>query len=451
MEQKTRLNFYGGLDTIGGNIISLEYDEYRIITDFGAVVGVDINELSYKRNSGALYLAKKLPQIDGVYQKDGLLDKTSNLSFELSNKETIVLISHLHLDHVGSLAHLHPDIKVYATERSVNFYHSLKEKSFLPDYPVNWQAVREGQTIQHGPFTINFHLSDHDTEGAASIFIEAPDMKVIYSGDLRLSGFHPERVMEWAIKAKAFEADILLLEGTSYSFKEDVEPSPLDKELNELMTHFESVTELGLMKEVNQEIKDSNQLIAFNGYPQNMERVLHLAEVFAKNQRLFVLQANMYQLIVENYGQVENISPLATADKQFGITLEQIKESPQNYAIQVDEYTYETLYELGEGTILHSNGVPLGSFMEGYEEYIRGLTDHSWQVINAGVSGHASKGDLLTLAYTINAKVTVPWHTRYPKDYSKALEAVGVTTWLPSYNQSYTLDTIVNIESEGTK
>lgn len=444
MEHKTSLIFYGGLDTIGGNIVSLEYDNYRIITDFGAVVGVDINELSYQKNSEALYLANKLPRIDGVYRQEGTVDRGADLSFEQSDKETIVLISHLHLDHVGSLAHLHPSIKVYATEQSVNFYQSLKAQSFLPDYLVNWQAVKDGQTIQHGPFDINFYLSDHDTEGAAAIFIKAPDLKIIYSGDLRLSGFHPERVMDWAIKAKAFEADILLLEGTSYSFSQEKEPSPLDQALNELMTRMESITELGLMKEVDHFIKDSNQLIAFNGYPQNMERIIHLADVFSKNQRLFVLQSNMYQLLQENYGQIDNIAPLAEKEKGFGVSLEQIKASPDKYALQVDEWTYESLYEFSEGIILHSNGVPLGSFMAGYEEYIRGLTNHGWQVVNAGVSGHANKQDLLTLAYTIDAKLTVPWHTRYPQDYSEALEAVGVTTWLPQYDQTYTLDSLYN-------
>ena len=46
MNHKTIMEFHGGLDTIGGNIISLVYNGYRIITDFGAVVGVDINELA---------------------------------------------------------------------------------------------------------------------------------------------------------------------------------------------------------------------------------------------------------------------------------------------------------------------------------------------------------------------------------------------------------------------
>lgn len=449
MEEKTVIEFHGGLDTIGGNIIALEFDNYRIITDFGAVVGVDINELSYQSNTESLYQSEKLPQIEGVYRQEGLKDTASRLSYENSQKETIVLISHLHLDHVGSLAHLHPDIKVYATDKSVNLYQSLKKHSFLPDYPVNWQAVREGETIEHGPFSIQFHLSDHDTEGAAAIFITAPDLKIIYSGDLRLSGFHPERVMEWAIKARQFQPDILLLEGTSYSFSDEIEPSELDKELTPMIEDMTSPTEFGLMREIQILIEESDHLIAFNGYPQNIERIQYLAELSQKNQRLLVLQPDLYNLVTSNLGQFDNIVPLASETNQFGVTVEVITKEPHRYVLQVDEFTYEMLYTLPQGIILHSNGVPLGSFMAGYEAYIKGLNQHGWRIINASVSGHASKEDLLTVAYTVQANITIPWHTKFPELYSQALESYGVTTFLPQYHMQYTLDEIRSISRGG--
>lgn len=95
MNHKTIMEFHGGLDTIGGNIISLVYNGYRIITDFGAVVGVDINELAYQRNTQALYDDNKLPKIDGLFRQEAL-EGNSTLSYEASDLKTIVLISHLH-------------------------------------------------------------------------------------------------------------------------------------------------------------------------------------------------------------------------------------------------------------------------------------------------------------------------------------------------------------------
>lgn len=441
MNHKTVMEFHGGLDTIGGNIISLEYDGYRIITDFGAVVGVDIDELSYNKNTQALYTESKLPKIEGLYREEAL-EENSALSYESSDLKTIVLISHLHLDHVGSLAHLHPDIPVYATETAVDLYHSLNKHHFLPDYPVNWTPVKTDETFKHGEFSLTFHLSDHDTEGAASIFIQAPDVKIIYSGDLRLSGFHPERVMDTTIKAKAFQPDILLLEGTTYSFNEAIQPSQLDKALKPFIEPLYSKTEFGLMRDVRSLIEGSDQLVAFNGYPQNIERVVQLAHVFNEYKRTLVLQASLYNLAHEYIKDLDYVAPLATEESSFGITFQQIQANPEQFAIQIDEYTYEQLYTLPKGILLHSNGVPLGTFMEGYETYIRGLHDNGWRIIDAGVSGHASKEDLLAIAYTINAKVTVPWHTKLPQLYSEALEAYGVTTWLPEYRKQYSVDSI---------
>ena len=41
----TQVRFWGGLDTIGGNIVSLEAGNYRILTDFGALFGAILDEL----------------------------------------------------------------------------------------------------------------------------------------------------------------------------------------------------------------------------------------------------------------------------------------------------------------------------------------------------------------------------------------------------------------------
>ena len=63
----------------------------------------------------------------------------------------------------------------------------LASDDLLPDFKVNWQAVQSEEPFQFGPFTIEFVVSDHDTIGAASIFITGPDLKVINSGDFRLT------------------------------------------------------------------------------------------------------------------------------------------------------------------------------------------------------------------------------------------------------------------------
>ncbi|MGF3067433.1 hypothetical protein [Facklamia sp. P13055] len=42
---QTKIEFLGGIGTIGGNIISLQKDNHQVIMDFGAFVGADIKQL----------------------------------------------------------------------------------------------------------------------------------------------------------------------------------------------------------------------------------------------------------------------------------------------------------------------------------------------------------------------------------------------------------------------
>lgn len=437
MSKDTIIEFHSGLDTIGGNIVSLTYGNYRIISDFGALAGSDYLELLDITRLEEFYDAKKLPQIEGIYRQEYLKDLSQVLAYESSPLDTIVLISHLHIDHVGSLSQLHPSIPVYLTEEALKLYQLLIKEDFLPNYPVNWQEVKAGEEIEHGPFKVQFHLSDHDTHGAAAIFMQSPDLKLIYSGDIRLTGFQPQQVLEMLIKAREFQADILLLEGTSYSHV-NTEMTPLELELEPLIEVLPTPTEAALMKEVDQLLKDNpNKVFAFNGYPQNIQRVVELAETLDEHGRTLVLQENLYNLMAPYLGHLENFKRF---DKASDIA--QIQHNPGNYLLQVDEFTYEEVFDLPAGIFLHSNGVPLGPFMPLYETYVKAFAANKWRFMNADVSGHASNHDLLTIANMIQADITIPWHSFKPLEYSQALEAYGLRSFLPQYHQQYTLETI---------
>mgnify|MGYP001340678088 CR=1 FL=1 len=72
MTAQTKLAFWGGLDTIGGNIISIQYEDYRIITDFGALAGVNIMDLLSKETTSSLLEENKLRKIEGLWKNESL-------------------------------------------------------------------------------------------------------------------------------------------------------------------------------------------------------------------------------------------------------------------------------------------------------------------------------------------------------------------------------------------
>ena len=444
MMEQTRITFLGGLDTIGGNIISIEHGNYRVITDFGAQVGVSIEEQLDETATIDLLNSQRLPLVDGIYTRSMISESNLVKAFEDSDMETIICLSHLHIDHIGSLKHIARDIPIFALADAAPFYELLVETDLLPDYEFTIQGIEPLETLEFGPFNIQFHESDHDTIGAASIFIETPDLKIVYSGDLRLSGFHPERVVRWAQEARDWQADLLLIEGTSYSFGK-TEPTPEQLAIDACMEQLSLETEVQGIRAF-QEILNSaaDQCIAFNGYPQNIERLFRWAQLARENGRNILVQADMMHLL-QPFNEEQVLFEVFSADK-----LPEIQAHPGQYFIQVDDQDVTWLECATQGIYLHSNGRPLGHYMPGYAEFVGKIVEHGWTFIQAGISGHAHPADLLMLAYLIQAQVIVPWHTFNRLGFQEALNQRGISTWMPDLQVTYSADQIQTILSKET-
>src|SRR5690625_1163651 len=86
--------FLSGLNTIGANIIDIQSDSGRVIFDFGEIFNPD---------SGTL------PE------------------WNHSVENTAIFISHLHIDHIGSLNKVPADIPIYMSTDSYLLYQLLRE------------------------------------------------------------------------------------------------------------------------------------------------------------------------------------------------------------------------------------------------------------------------------------------------------------------------------------
>ncbi|MBG9984034.1 hypothetical protein HYO62_03920 [Aerococcaceae bacterium DSM 111022] len=432
----TKITFWSGLDTIGANIISLEKNGFQLITDLGAYVGADIDALLDRNLTSDLYEAGLLPPMNGLYPEEQVKDLPLE-SFEQSDLKTAICLSHLHLDHLGSFGQISSEVPVYTLNQGANFYQNLKQHKLLPLYDVNWQGMESGVMFEHGPFKITFHESDHDTIGAAAIFIEAPDLKLVYSGDLRLSGFAPEKVLQWAAKAKEFQPDILLLEGTTFS--SSGEDSEIEDPFADRTETWDLLSERALISRLDNLLTASDELIVFNGYPQNIERLVKLAELANKNNRQIVFDPAYYELAKPF---VENTS-IEVLKLNADITIESINQHPEKYIVQVEYENRQILSELKPGIYVHSNGMPIGPYMPEFAPFFEKVLELGYEVIFANVSGHAHQADLLMVAYAIQAKIVVPWHTFKPVAFGEALNEYGISTFLPEKKKEYTVSDII--------
>src|SRR6185312_7103017 len=107
----TTIQFYAGLKTIGGTIFEVKYKEERFIADFGMVFqnkeGVQARPQHIISELQAIGV---IPLISGVLKTDAI------------DENATIAISHLHLDHIGLLQYVHPDVPIIMSEGSKNLY-----------------------------------------------------------------------------------------------------------------------------------------------------------------------------------------------------------------------------------------------------------------------------------------------------------------------------------------
>ena len=118
---KTEIKFYGGLNTIGGVVMSLIYGKERILMEIGTAFDPAkevIDPTMIRRNEHYLYdelSIGRVPLVEGLYSRKHLLD-FDLLASEDCDLHTSILITHLHLDHMSCMGLVDDKVDIYVTE-----------------------------------------------------------------------------------------------------------------------------------------------------------------------------------------------------------------------------------------------------------------------------------------------------------------------------------------------
>lgn len=412
----TKVQFLSGLKTIGSNIADVWTDSARVIFDYGVVNDLETGELA---------------------------------DWDKTDAKTAVLISHLHIDHTGSLHTVPKDVPIYMSRESYELYQKLVEIDEEPAlidakkidadvYPLDYD-----EEFQIGDIKITAKKSDHDIKGACAFFIHTPDIKLIYSGDVRLSGNHPQNVFNWIEDAKEFEADILLIESTSYSFDDEEELDENEEKIERKM----DITEKELYDKWEDLLEENDSSIVFlNTYIRDVERLKYLSERAKKQGRKVVLEPIYAKMLdeVDNYRDSYVLKELDSEEKYKDrwINLASIKDNPTDYVLQ-NSYRNRSFVEEFEGGIYaHSNGEPLGEYDPRYNKLVEELENNHFVFEKMGASGHATKENLVRIAEEVNAKITIPWHGFNPEKMVLALAEAGLSSFLPERGVVYSKEKV---------
>ena len=266
----TKLSFFGGIGTIGGNCCILENNGSRIMLDNGmcfskegkfykdflsARMGNDLRDFL---NLGLI------PKIGGIYGKEKLIDTCINdvdsraqymLTTDLESYESFIkrnghpyidaiILSHLHLDHTRNLIFMAPEIPVICSQITydfltiisdltnydfLNYYYSIRSElgktSYFPNAVKKFKKTKKRNFIIPKPkevikisnFKITGYPVDHSVPGAMAFRINTSDNKnIVYTGDIRFHGhdFEKEPSVNFIREISSIPIDILISEGT---------------------------------------------------------------------------------------------------------------------------------------------------------------------------------------------------------------------------------------------
>lgn len=219
MKTNTKITFYSGLDTIGGVVMELIYQNSRIIMEMGTIYNPSFSLYDGNVNKRSTYIKDGLwindiPKIAGLYNEKEIKD-LSLLSAENSTMQTAIFITHLHLDHMGNMGVVSDDVDVYLSKNAQIIEQALedvdkgifsKRKRYL-DIP---------DEIYIGDIYVKSFCLNPNSYQDYSFYIETPDLKVHYTGDVILYGVYEENIKKEIEFLKEKEVDILVCEGTSF-------------------------------------------------------------------------------------------------------------------------------------------------------------------------------------------------------------------------------------------
>jgi ribonuclease J len=428
----TSITFHDGIGTIGGTKISIQADGHTVLFDFGLTYNPsgDLWNRLITPRPGAAGLRDRmamgeLPWLDGLYRSDAARSVGLKGAGETPERPH-VFISHLHLDHMAALDYLAPEVPVYHHPESLRLLKAVAETGEGPGVPAGARTLPPGQPVQVGPMRVTFHEVDHDVPGAVGMLIETPDGTVVYTGDLRLHGAHPEKVHAFIQAARAAKPRILLIEGTRLS-----EPEP---ELG-----WASIsTEKEVPVKVARHLQENPGLAMITFYPRNQERITRIAEAAAQVGRRLLLapttahiwaamggdlrQVGLYQSTRTKELLASGAAPawLTRLMEQVSIKLdaEAVRQSPSLYLLEMKLEELAELVDLdppANSCFIHANGEPLGPFDPNYAFLHRWLERYGIAFRHAGSSGHATRPDLFRIAKEIQPEVLIPIHSQTPE------------------------------------
>ena len=404
-DKKLRIIPLGGLGEVGKNMMAYEYDERILIVDTGLMfpendmLGIDyiIPDFSY--------LLDKKDKVDGI------------------------IITHGHEDHTGAIHHVLQEINapIYATPLTRGLVEVKLGRNGLASRAV-LNTVHAGDTVQIGPFKVEFFHVCHSIPDGVGLGINTPLGLIVHSGDYK---FDHTPVDGWPsdyAKLADFSSRgvLALLSDSTNSERPGWTPS-------------EKVIDAAFRK-VFREAKDRIIIVSFASLISRMQQAANVANEFGRKLAFagtsMVDNAKMatklgYLDIPEGV-QIPIEQALNMPGKDVVIMCTGSQGEPSSILGRLSMGTNRQFdIKTGDTIVLSSHPIPGNE--ESIYRMINRLFEHGANVIyeaiaNVHVSGHASQEEMKLLLHLVRPKYFIPIHgeLRQLKQHALLAKEIGI-------------------------
>lgn len=463
---RTEFTLHHGSDTIGGMIAEVRHGTHRVIFEMGAAYDPRTDPYSagiQQRNASWLKDALRLgmvPPIDGIFPAAAIEGIDGLISAEESELETIVFITHLHLDHMAFMGAVHPDIPVYLSQNAQTIERALEDTGDgVPTFRDHYTAFTPGEAIRFGEIELLPLLSYDLAYGHSSCLITTPDGSVHWTGDLVMHRPEelPHRLKEIELLRER-SIDVLICDCCEFMHADLVdefrnEDGTLRATLD-LPAGWKS--EAQMERDRENWLLGATGLVAFNFYQREMAMAELLEELASRYGRTLVFEPDA-AWIVHRYFDIaptvyvpdstryaaEPKDPwfIELMDNCTEVTREEIEAAPSQYLLQVSYPNILELFDLPSagGRFLQIFGIPIGDFDPAWSHLVRVVEQAGFEFVDIGhdmPAGHSSPGAVQYYIEGVAPNILIPAHSFNPE----RLEApAGMTRLIPEHGQRFVL------------
>lgn len=383
-----RIIHLGGVEEIGRNMSMIEYKDSIVIVD-----------------CGVQFTETHTPGIDFILPNTRYLE-------EHKHKIKGVLVTHGHLDHIGSIPYIMPRIgnpQIYA-----RLFTSLmirkRQEEFPHLSPLTINVIEKEDSITLGDLKVRFFGVTHAIPDSMGIMIETPYGDIIHTGDLRLEHNDNIPTDDEVERYKVFENRKTLL---------------LMADSTNCENPGFSISDTVVYKNIEAIIRDTASRLIISTFASQVERMLFMLETAEKYGKKVVVEGRSMKTNIE----ISKLANMLKIRPETIISLEEMSRYPENKIVilatgqQGEEFaalgriankTHKFIRLTPKDTILMSSSV-----VPGNERAVQALKDKlsrqgahliHYKTSDVHSSGHANADELLWIHRKIHPKFFIPVH-----------------------------------------